>query len=122
MKTPNVYSANTTCPAADGPSALATLLDIATSRDIGRRAGVFPRSNKAGTFPLDLNSRRKGLAMAESNREREERVQAEKEFRVRFLMRETGITEPQARELIGLIGNDANSLLREARLLARKQT
>lgn len=35
-------------------------------------------------------------------------------------MRETGITEAQARELIDLIGNDANSRLREARLLARK--
>ncbi|WP_164747377.1 MULTISPECIES: hypothetical protein [unclassified Mesorhizobium] len=35
--------------------------------------------------------------------------------------RETGITEAQAHELMDLIGNDRNSLLREARLLARKQ-
>ncbi|WP_176479214.1 hypothetical protein [Mesorhizobium sp. WSM3860] len=50
--------------------------------------------------------------MAESKKERDERIQAVKDFRVRFLMRATGITEAQAR--------DANSLLREARLLARE--
>ncbi|WP_187331319.1 MULTISPECIES: hypothetical protein [unclassified Mesorhizobium] len=55
--------------------------------------------------------------MAESQKEREARILAEKDFRVRFLMHETGITEDQARELIDLIGNDANSLLREARIL-----
>lgn len=46
-----------------------------------------------------------------------ERARAQREFRVHFLTRETGVTEAQARELIDLIGNDANSLLREARLL-----
>ncbi|MDX8449932.1 hypothetical protein [Mesorhizobium captivum] len=60
--------------------------------------------------------------MAESKQERAERVQAEKQFRVRFLVHETGITEEQARDLVEMIGIDANSLLREARLLARKQT
>ncbi|TIW97724.1 hypothetical protein [Mesorhizobium sp.] len=55
--------------------------------------------------------------MAESQKEREARILAEKDFRVRFLMHETGITEDQARELIDLIGNDANSLRREARIL-----
>lgn len=60
--------------------------------------------------------------MAESKQERAARVQAEKQFRVRFLVRETGITEAQARDLVEMIGIDANSLLREARLLARKQT
>jgi len=49
--------------------------------------------------------------------ERAARILAQKEFRVRFLMRETNITEAQARDLIDLIGNDSNSLLREARLL-----
>lgn len=45
--------------------------------------------------------------MAESKTERDERIKAEKEFRVRFLVRETGITEEQARELI-----DRSALIR----------
>ena len=58
--------------------------------------------------------------MAESKQERDERLKAEKEFRVRFLMKETGITEAQARDLVDMIGIDASSLLREARLLKKK--
>lgn len=58
--------------------------------------------------------------MAEDKRERAEPLKAEKEFRVRFLMQETGITEAQARDLVDMIGIDANSLLREARLLKKK--
>ncbi|WP_292318192.1 hypothetical protein [Mesorhizobium sp.] len=57
--------------------------------------------------------------MAEDKRERAERLKAEKEFRVRFLMQETGITEAQARDLVDMIGIDASSLLREARLLKK---
>ena len=57
--------------------------------------------------------------MAESTKDRIEPAQAHKEFLVKFLMRETGITESQAHELIELIGNDANSLLREARNLKK---
>ncbi|MBZ9990962.1 hypothetical protein LB572_28065 [Mesorhizobium sp. BH1-1-5] len=57
--------------------------------------------------------------MAETEQEFVERARAQMEFRVQFLTRETGVTEAQARELIDLIGNDANSLLREARLLRR---
>lgn len=45
---------------------------------------------------------------------------AEKAFRVRFLAKETGITEAQARELLDLIGYDIPSLLREARILKKK--
>ncbi|WP_292507741.1 hypothetical protein [Mesorhizobium sp.] len=58
--------------------------------------------------------------MAEDKRERAERLKAEKEFRVRFLMQETGITEARARDLVDMIGIDASSLLREARLLKKK--
>ncbi|MGX9142846.1 hypothetical protein [Mesorhizobium sp. 128a] len=58
--------------------------------------------------------------MAESEKEGAGRAQTEKEFRVRFLVRETGITEAQARELIDLIGNNTNSLLREARNLKKQ--
>lgn len=57
--------------------------------------------------------------MAEDKQERDARLKAEKEFRVRFLMQETGITEAQARDLVDMIGIDANSLLREARLLKK---
>lgn len=59
--------------------------------------------------------------MAESKHERDERLKAEKEFRVRFLMKETGITEAQARDLVDMIGIDASSLLREARLLKKNR-
>ncbi|MDX8443545.1 hypothetical protein [Mesorhizobium australafricanum] len=52
--------------------------------------------------------------MAESKQERDERLQAEKEFRIQFLVKENGITEAQARDLVEMIGIDANSLLREA--------
>ncbi|MDX8448130.1 hypothetical protein [Mesorhizobium captivum] len=56
--------------------------------------------------------------MAENDQERAERVQAQKDFRVQFLVRETGISEAQARDLIKMLGNSPSSLLREARLLA----
>ncbi|WP_292304573.1 hypothetical protein [Mesorhizobium sp.] len=56
--------------------------------------------------------------MAENDQERAERVQAQTDFRVQFLVRETGVTEAQARDLIKMLGNSPNSLLREARLLA----
>lgn len=40
---------------------------------------------------------------------------------VQRLVKEAGITEEQARELIALIGYDWSSLLREARFLTRKR-
>lgn len=58
--------------------------------------------------------------MAESKDERSQSVEAEKNFRIRFLVRETGITEAQARELIDLIGFEVSSLLREACLLKKR--
>jgi hypothetical protein len=41
-------------------------------------------------------------------------------FLVRFLAKETGITESQARDLVKLIGTERGSLLREARLLKKR--
>jgi hypothetical protein len=38
-----------------------------------------------------------------------------------LVLRETGISEAQARDLIGLIGYDRNSLLREARNFSRNR-
>ncbi|RWB51860.1 hypothetical protein [Mesorhizobium sp.] len=54
--------------------------------------------------------------MTEIKQSLSERAQAQKEFRVQLLTRETGITEAQARDLIDMIGNEP--LIREARLLA----
>ncbi|TGQ51573.1 hypothetical protein EN836_23685 [Mesorhizobium sp. M1C.F.Ca.ET.193.01.1.1] len=56
--------------------------------------------------------------MTEIKQELSARAQAQKEFRVQLLTRETGITEAQARDLIDMIGNEPASLVREARLLA----
>jgi len=39
---------------------------------------------------------------------------------LRRLIEETGITEDQGRELIGFLGLDWSSLLREARILTKK--
>ena len=47
--------------------------------------------------------------------------QAETAPVVQRLVRETGITEPQARELVIFLGANWSSLVREARLI-RKQT
>jgi hypothetical protein len=45
----------------------------------------------------------------------------EKNAQARELARETGITEAQARELIDLLGTNRASLLREARLLKKRE-
>ncbi|MDX8448219.1 hypothetical protein [Mesorhizobium captivum] len=58
--------------------------------------------------------------MAQNRQEHAERVQAKKDFLVQFLIRETGIAEAQAHDLIEMLGNSPNSLLREARLLANE--
>jgi hypothetical protein len=50
--------------------------------------------------------------------DREHRA-AEEDFLVRFLSKETGITEAQARQLVRMLGSDRASLLREARLLKK---
>jgi hypothetical protein len=46
---------------------------------------------------------------------------AERDRLAANLATETGITEAQARELIRLLGTERNSLLREARIISRKQ-
>lgn len=52
----------------------------------------------------------------EKRRDRGHREEQE-DFLTRFLARETGITEAQARKLIEMVGTDRASLLREARIL-----
>jgi hypothetical protein len=54
---------------------------------------------------------------SEQKRREIARMEEEEEFLVRFLARETGITEEQARELFHMIGDDRPALLREARIL-----
>lgn len=58
--------------------------------------------------------------MSEPKQDPRQRVQAQTEFSVQFLTERTGITEAQARDLIEMLGNDPNSLLREARILRKK--
>ncbi|RUV21639.1 MAG: hypothetical protein EOQ60_01630 [Mesorhizobium sp.] len=58
--------------------------------------------------------------MSEPKQDPRQLVQAQTEFSVQFLRERTGITEAQARDLIEMLGNDPNSLLREARILRRK--
>ncbi|UVK57360.1 DUF982 domain-containing protein (plasmid) [Mesorhizobium sp. AR02] len=54
---------------------------------------------------------------SEQKRRERARMEEEEEFLVRFLARETGIAEEQARELFHMIGHDRAALLREARIL-----
>lgn len=56
----------------------------------------------------------------EKRRDRGDKEEQE-DFLVRFLARETGITEAQARDLVNMIGTDRASLLREARILKGRQ-
>lgn len=53
----------------------------------------------------------------DAKRKNRARMEEEDEFLIRFLARETGIPETQARDLINMIGDDRSSLLREARML-----
>ncbi|MFK0692227.1 DUF982 domain-containing protein [Mesorhizobium sp. IMUNJ 23033] len=53
----------------------------------------------------------------DAKRKNRARMEEEEDFMVRFLARETGITETQARDLINMMGADRSSLLREARIL-----
>jgi Protein of unknown function (DUF982) len=59
----------------------------------------------------------KAPSLTEEKRRNRGRMEEKEEFLVRFLARETGITEAQARDLINMIGIDRSSLLREARKL-----
>ncbi|QND57385.1 DUF982 domain-containing protein [Mesorhizobium huakuii] len=70
-----------------------------------------PKPQATRRTPSNLNLAGNG------KRKNRARMEEEEAFLVRFLARETGITEAQARELINVVGTDRSSLLREARLL-----
>ena len=52
----------------------------------------------------------------------EKRLPSRKEQLARDLAEKTGITEDQARDLIRMLGEDHNSLLREAQALRQERT
>jgi len=67
-------------------------------------------------LPRSLEQPKSSYIGDQKRRDRGDREEQE-DFLVRFLARETGITEAQARGLIKVIGTDRSSLLREARIL-----
>jgi hypothetical protein len=68
--------------------------------------------------PRSIEQPKSSYIVDEKRRDRGDREEQE-DFLVRFLARETDITEVQARELINIFGTDRASLLREARILKR---
>jgi hypothetical protein len=68
------------------------------------------------SLPRSLEQPKSSYIGEQERRDRGDREEQE-DFLVRFLARETGITEAQARGLIKVIGTDRSSLLREARIL-----
>jgi hypothetical protein len=67
-------------------------------------------------FCLQASKRRAKLSMSDDKPDREQMTS----FLASFLAKETGITESQARELVEMLGTDRGSLLREARLLKKR--
>ncbi|QND68997.1 DUF982 domain-containing protein [Mesorhizobium loti] len=70
-------------------------------------------------LPRSLEQPKSSYIADQKRRDRGDREEQE-DFLVRFLARETGITEAQARGLIKVIGTDRSSLLGEARILKER--
>ena len=83
------------------------------------RQAFLAAAEEAGLVVLDAEPAVKATRRLAGDAKRKNRAQMEEEeeFLVRFLARETGITETQARDLINMVGTDRSSLLREARIL-----
>lgn len=83
------------------------------------RQAFLAAAEEAGLVILDAASAVKATPrpVGDAKRKKRARMEEEQEFLVRFLARETGITETQARNLIIMLGTDRSSLLREARIL-----
>ncbi|PWJ86954.1 uncharacterized protein DUF982 [Mesorhizobium loti] len=124
-------------PESHGPSYRAALQactgPLTTAEDVGNaRRAFLAAAKEAGLnvkavsvqddapLPRSLEQPKSSYIGDEKRRDRGDREEQE-DFLVRFLARETGITEAQARELINLIGTDRASLLREARILKARQ-
>jgi len=72
--------------------------------------------NEDAPSPRSVEQPKSSYIADEKRRDRGHREEQE-DFLARFLARETGITEAQARDLIHMVGSDRGSLLREARIL-----
>lgn len=85
-----------------------------------KEAGLsVQRLQRDGDAP-SLRSVEQPKSSYEKRRDRGHREEQE-DFLARFLARETGISESEARELIDMVGTDRASLLREARILKAQQ-
>ncbi|UVK37394.1 DUF982 domain-containing protein [Mesorhizobium sp. AR10] len=124
-------------PESHGPSYRAALQactgPLTTAEDVGNaRRAFLTAAKEAGLnvkavsvqddapLPRSLEQPKSSYIGDEKRRDRGDREE-QADFLVRFLARETGITEAQARELINVIGTDRASLLREARKLKARQ-
>ncbi|RUX69689.1 DUF982 domain-containing protein [Mesorhizobium sp. M7A.F.Ca.US.006.04.2.1] len=76
--------------------------------------------NEDTPSPRSIEQPKSSYIADEKRRDRGHREEQE-DFLIRFLARETGITEAQARELIDMVGTDRGSLLREARILKARR-
>ncbi|TIM08941.1 MAG: DUF982 domain-containing protein [Mesorhizobium sp.] len=85
----------------------------------GARQAFLAAAEEAGLVILDTEPVVKAThrKVGDPKRKNRARMEEEEDFLVRFLARETGITETQARHLINMVGTDRSSLLREARIL-----
>ncbi|MEP6567110.1 MAG: DUF982 domain-containing protein [Mesorhizobium sp.] len=102
---------------------------LATADDVeNARRAFLAAANEAGldvqgvdpdedtSSPRSVEHPKSSYIADEKRRDRGHREEQD-DFLVRFVARETGITEAQARELIDMVGIDRASLLREARIL-----
>jgi hypothetical protein len=120
-------------PESHGPSYRAALQactgSLSTAEDVENARHAFVTAAKEAGLNLKAVAVQEGdpsrrsaeqpksaYIIDEKRRDRGDREEQE-DFLVRFLTRETGITEAQARDLVNMIGTDRASLLREARIL-----
>jgi hypothetical protein len=81
-----------------------------------KEAGLNVRGVRSNDDTPSFRSVEQPHIADEKRRDRGHREE-QKVFLARFLARETGISEAQARELIDMLGTDRSSLLREAKIL-----
>ncbi|WP_162034336.1 DUF982 domain-containing protein [Mesorhizobium japonicum] len=89
---------------------------LAAAEEAGRLTLQGVHHNEDAPSPRSVEQPKSSYIADEKRRDRGHREEQE-DFLIRFLARETGITEAQARELIDMVGTDRGSLLREARIL-----
>lgn len=108
--------------ACTGP--LTTAEDVENARRAflmaAKEAGLNTKAVEPHPSPRSVEQPKSLRIVDEKRRDRGDREEQE-DFLVRFLARETGISEAQARDLIKMIGTDRASLLREARILKARQ-